>query len=289
MIKKISKYLLIITIILLISGCKFKSDSMEDIEIYTTTYPLNYLTNYLYGEYSKVYSIYPTGIDIDNYKLSERKIKEYSNSDLLVFNSLDNDRDYAVKMINKNKNLKVIDSSLGMNYNNSVEEIWLDPSNYLMMAKNLKDGLSEYITNPYLIEKIEDKYKELEYDVSKIDANLKDTINNSDYTTIVTDNNLMKYLEKYGLKIISLEETDELSENTITEVEDLIDKKQIKYIFSTNTETNNTVKRIIDNKKIELVTINTMRSVDGGITNSNDNYLTIMNNNTDLLKKELYK
>ena len=37
MIKKISKYLLIITIVLLITGCKFKSDSMEDIEIYTTT------------------------------------------------------------------------------------------------------------------------------------------------------------------------------------------------------------------------------------------------------------
>lgn len=289
MIKKISKYLLIITIVLLITGCKFKSDSMEDIEIYTTTYPLNYLTQYLYGEYAKVYSIYPTGIDIDTYKLSQRKIKEYANSDLLVFNSLDTDRDYAVKMINKNKNLKVIDSSVGMNYNNSIEEIWLDPSNYLMMAKNIKEGLSEYITNPYLIEKIENKYNDLEYDVSKIDANLKETINNSSYTTIVTDNNLMKYLEKYGLKIISLEETDELSENTITEVEDLIDKKQIKYIYSTNKETNNTVKKIIENKKIELVTINTMRSVDGGITNSNDNYLTIMNNNTDLLKKELYK
>ena len=103
MIKKISKYLLIITIVLLITGCKFKSDSMEDIEIYTTTYPLNYLTQYLYGEYAKVYSIYPTGIDIDTYKLSQRKIKEYANSDLLVFNSLDTDRDYAVKMINKNK------------------------------------------------------------------------------------------------------------------------------------------------------------------------------------------
>ena len=170
-------------------------------------------------------------------------------------------------MINKNKNLKVIDSSVGMNYNNSIEEIWLDPSNYLMMAKNIKEGLREYITNPYLIEKIENKYNDLEYDVSKIDANLKETINNSSYTTIVTDNNLMKYLEKYGLKIISLEETDELSENTITEVEDLIDKKQIKYIYSTNKETNNTVKKIIENKKIELVTINTMRSVDGGITN----------------------
>ena len=50
-----------------------------------------------------------------------------------------------------------------------------------------------------------------------------------------------------------------------------------------------TVNDIIKNKKIELVSINTMHSIDGGITNSNDNYLTIMTNNINLLKKELYK
>ena len=32
-----------------------------------------------------------------------------------------------------------------------------------------------------------------------------------------------------------------------------------------------------------------MNSIDGGITNSNENYITIMNNNLELLNKELYK
>ena len=40
---------------------------------------------------------------------------------------------------------------------------------------------------------------------------------------------------------------------------------------------------------LELITINDLHKVDGGITNTNDSYLTIMNNNIDLLKKELYK
>ena len=38
----------------------------------------------------------------------------------------------------KNQNLKLIDTSLGMNYNYSIEELWLNPYNYLMMAKNIK-------------------------------------------------------------------------------------------------------------------------------------------------------
>ena len=294
--KILKKLSLLLIIPLLITGCNLNisNDSMENIEIYTTIYPINYLTNYLYGEHSKIHSIYPAGVDVDNYKLSKRKLKEYSSSDLFIFNSLDIDKDYAVEMINKNSKLKVIDVSLGMKYDKNVEELWLDPSNYLMMAQNIKDGLLEYINNPYLVSNkdktgIEDKFEDLKYDISKIDANLKEVVNNASYKTIVTDTDILKYLEKYGITVISLEENENLSSNTLSEVDKLISENKIKYIYSTKEETNSTAKNLIEKNKLELVTINTMRSVDGGITNSNDNYITIMNNNIDLLKKELYK
>ena len=294
--KILKKLSLLLIIPLLITGCNINisNDSMENIEIYTTIYPINYLTNYLYGEHSKIHSIYPAGVDVDNYKLSKRKLKEYSNSDLFIFNSLDIDKDYAVEMINKNSKLKVIDVSLGMKFDKSVEEFWLDPSNYLMMAQNIKDGLLEYINNPYLVSNkdktgIEDKFEDLKYDISKIDASLKEVVNNASYKTIVTDTDILKYLEKYGITVISLEENESLSSNTLSEVDKLISENKIKYIYSTKEETNSTAKNLIEKNKLELVTINTMRSVDGGITNSNDNYITIMNNNIDLLKKELYK
>ena len=32
-----------------------------------------------------------------------------------------------------------------------------------------------------------------------------------------------------------------------------------------------------------------MSTIDGGVTNTNENYLTIMNSNIELLRKELYK
>ena len=104
----------------------------------------------MYGSNSKIYSIYPSGVDVDDYKLSDKKINEYSKSDLFVFNSLDKERDYAVKMINDNKDLKVIDVALGMTYSYSLEELWLNPYIYLMMAQNVKNGLTEYIENHYL-------------------------------------------------------------------------------------------------------------------------------------------
>ena len=290
------KIFILIIGLFLLTGCSFNlnNDNMKDIKIYTTIYPIKYLISSLYGNYSTINSIYPSGVDPKDFELSDKKLTEYSKTDLFVFNSLDRDRDFAVDMINKNKKLKVIDVSMGMNYDYDISELWLNPYNYLMMAQNTKDGLLEYVSNPYLISNtdktgIEDKYEELKYNLSRLDADIKEDISLSTYNTIVVDNDVFKFLEKYNLNVISLQETDSLSENTITEVKKLINNGNIKYIFSGDEETNDTCKNLIDNYDVELVTLNTMKTIDGGITNSNENYITVMNNNIDLLNKELYK
>lgn len=277
-------------VVICLSGCNFfKKDMMENIDIYTTIYPINYLINYLYEDNANVYSIYPNGVNIDDYKLSEKKLNEYSKSDLFVFNSLDNERDYAVEMINRNHQLKMIDVAMGMNYEYGVEQLWLNPYNYLMMAQNVKNGLAEYITNPYLIESIDTNFEKLQYDLSSLDASFKEMVKYSAYDTIIVDNDVFKFLEKYDLNIISLEDNDNLTTPTINEVKKLLESGKVKYIYSSNSSSNDTVNELINDYGAELVTINTMRSIDGGVTNSNENYLTVMNNNIDLFKKELYK
>lgn len=329
-------FLLIISIFLLTGCTVFKSDALEGVDVYTTTYPVNYLINYLYGNNSNIYSIYPSGVNFKEYELSEKKLNEFAKSSLFVFNSQDIDRDYAVSMLNKNDRLKLIDTSLGMNYTYSIEELWLNPYNYLMMAKNTKTSLNEYISDPYLNKEINEKYELLQYELSKLDATYKETLKNAKYTTIVTDNELFKFLEKYNIEVISLEEniktitikegdnlsdiskeynvtisdilthnnkTDEtlkigetikipiktIESANVNKVKKLISEKQIKYIFSNQTESNNTINALVKENGLELITINTMYSIDGNVTNTNDNYLTIMNDNLELLKKELYK
>ena len=288
--------LILIMTITLLSGCKLNidTDSMKDIKVYTTIYPIRYLIDSLYGTNSTIYSIYPSGVEPKEFQISDKKLEEYSQADLFVFNSLDKERDYAVKMINKNKNLKIIDVSMGMTYDNDVAELWLNPYNYLMMAQNTKNGLLEYISNPYLITNdegtgVEDRYEALKYDLSRLDADIKETISLSSYDTIVVDNDVFNFLSKYNLNVISLEEDDKLTDIKINEVKKLINEGKIKYIYSSKTETNNTCKKLIEDYGVELVTFNTMETVDGGITNSNENYVTVMNNNLELLNKELYK
>ena len=116
------KLFILLLSIFLLTGCSlFKSDAMEDIDVYTTTYPINYLMSSLYGEHSTIHSIYPTGVNFREYELSEKKINEFAKSDLFVFNSQDIEREYAIKMINENRNLKLIDTAYGMTYDYAIE------------------------------------------------------------------------------------------------------------------------------------------------------------------------
>ena len=92
---------------------------------------------------------------------------------MYIFNGLTKEKDYVIDMVNNNHNLMIIDASSTIEYSNSVEEIWLDPSNFLMMALNIKNGLNDYITNHYLKNSIEENYENLKIKISNLDEKLK--------------------------------------------------------------------------------------------------------------------
>lgn len=286
--KKIISILCLLVITSCLTGC-IKRDSMEDITIYTTNYPTEYITKKLYGNHSTVHSIYPDGVDISKYKLTKKQIKDYSNSDLYIFNGLSNEKKYISSMRKNNKNLKIIDTTLAMEYTYSLEELWLDPSNFLMMAQNIKTGFSEYTDNYYLNNDIKEEYEKLKIDASNLDAKIKQIVTNSDDKIIVASSDLFKYLEKYNLTVYSLEENDNLTDKVIAEVKDLIENGDIEYIFApANTELNDTVNKIVKDTGVKIEYWHTLSNISESERNSNENYFTIMNDNLELLKNELY-
>lgn len=288
--KKLLKIGILLGIIILsTTGC-FKRDNFEDIDIYTTAYPMEYITNYLYGEHSTIHSIYPTGINIKNYTLTEKQMKHYSKEgDLFIFNGLSNEKNYVIPMITNNPNLKIIDTSLSMEYYNDVEELWLDPSNFLMLTQNIRNGLKEYINNHYLKNEINEKYEELRVKVSEIDAKLKLLAESSTDKTIVVSSDLFKFLEKYNLNVISLEENENLTDKTIEDVKNMIYQGKIDYIFMKEDEKiSKTIKMLQEETNVELLEIHSLGNITEEEKNANKDYITLMNENIDLLKNELY-
>ena len=288
---KKAKYLLIGLVItmLITTGC-FKRDNLEGIEIVTTVYPIEFVTDYLYGDHSIINSIYPDDIDTTNYKLSEKQLKDYSKKKLFIYNRITNDKDIALEFLNRNEDMLIIDATYGMEITYNEEELWLNPSNLLMITQNIKNGLEEYITNSYLEKEIEKNYEDIKVKLSELDAELKLTATNASRKTIIVNSDSLKVLEKYGFEVISLDDSKTtVSDRLINDAIDKINNQQVKHIFLLeNKQSSKAVEKVINETNVGTYTYRKLDSITDEERNEQIDYFTIMNQNIELLKSELY-
>ena len=256
-----------------LTGC-FKRDDMEDISIVVSTYPIEYIVKSLYGAYSNIDSIYPSGVDVNNYELTDKQINDYSKNTLFVYNGLSDEKNIARSFLNQNRNMKIIDVSYGLNieYGKTSEELWLSPNNYLMLATTTKNNLSDFINSKYLIQMIDTNYKKLQEDLSLMDSNLR-SIGAASKKPVITTTNSLKYLENYDFTVISLED----SKNVTTDLKNNFKNGTYTTLFIKKGETSDTITDLTKNYKAKTVEVNMMNTLDSNERNNSDDYLSIMN------------
>lgn len=284
--QKIKGILLVSILSLMTTGC-FKSDTMEDITINTSVYPLEYITERLYGNYSEVRSIYPDGINVNDYELTKKQIIDYSNVELFIFNGLTDEKNYVTDFFKENKKIKIIDGTSSMEILNNTEELWLNPSNFLMMTQNVKNGFNEYVTNHYIKQEIVDNYEDLKLEISNLDASISKVSENSEHKVIIVSDNMFNFLKKYGFEVISLEDA---SEKTYSDAYNYIKSGIAKNIFiPKNSDLNDVTKKLIEETKVNVIELHTLSNISENERKNKDDYISLMTDNIDKLKLELYK
>ena len=287
--KIIKKIILILIITITLSGCSLiKRDNMENINVITTIYPIEYISNYLYGNNSNITSVYPDDIDTSTYQLTDKQLNDGSEKDLFIYMGK-TDSDIAVELINRNKKLKLIDATYGMEYKKDITELWLNPANLLMISQNIKNGLNEYIDNNFLKQEINDKFDELKLIISEVDANYKTTVENANKKTIYTNSNAFLFLEKYGLTVIVVNKKHELFEKNLTLLNNAIENNNVKYFFYLeDTVLDEEVKKLEDDKKITKIEFRNLKNITDTERNIKTTYEDLMKENLENLKKEIY-
>lgn len=282
--KKLKIFLLLCLVSIGTCGCEKKDNQIETANIYTTIYPITYVMEKLYGENNTIASIYPNGVNLTDYELTNKQIKEYSQANMFVYIGLSNELKIAKSFLNNNKKLEIIDATYGLNYTNKVEELWIAPNNFLMLVKNIKASLNEYIDNEYQLKKIEENYDIIYQDISWMDAELrsiaKDAKENNN-NILITESKVFDFLKSYGFDVISLENI------TNNEKQDLKAKfKSGKYtsILKLDTEIENDFINELKEYDAKIVNINSM------ITNSDPagDYKTIQYENINKIR-EIFK
>lgn len=283
--KKTIFSLILAGIIFISTGC-FDNKNMEEISINTTVYPITFISNYLYTENATIQSIYPNGVNINKFNITKKQKQTYANADIFIYNGLTNEKKYAKDFINENENISIIDISYGLKYTYGVEELWLAPNNFLMVAKNIRDNLKNYVTQKYTIQTIDENYEKLKEKVSILDAELRSIANNakaSDKNTIIVSNNTLKFLNSYGFNVISL--ADEETEKNINTIKSNFKSGKYTTIFMlTNDNETEIVKNLKDNYNAKIVVLDSMITLSEENIKSNNDYLMIMNQFLDSLR-----
>ena len=285
--RNLIKVLLLTIVLLLTTACT--TDNMENIKIIVTNYPNEYIIKNLYGKHASVESIYPDGVTIEDYKISNKKKNEYSKSDLFVYNgAIEKERNLAISLLDKNPELKIIDTAYVLETDYSPEELWLDPSSLLMMAQNVRMGLQEYVPSTVLKKDIDERYEKLKVKLSELEAEYRVNVDNAKRKEIIISTSKLKYLEKFGFKVICLDNDAETK--TISEARSLVDEGNVSYIYRFKGEDlSKNAKDLVDSSNIQEIALNKLDNLSDKDRDSNKDYLSIMNDNLELLKKELYQ
>lgn len=287
-VKFLLLFILLIPIIFIGGGCS--NDSMDNIEIIVTNYPNEYVVKKLYDKHAAITSIYPDGVDTSNYTISKKQKLDYSRTDLFVYNGLlEKERNLAVDLLEINPDLKIIDTAYVLETDYSPEELWLNPSSLLMMSQNVRLALDEYISSTYLTKEVDQAYEDLKIELSELDAEYRVAVESTNNKTIIVANSALKYLEKFGLNVICLD--SDASQKTLSDAEELLSNKSNSYIImfkgqELNDNVNNLLEKYPDVSKLELHKLDNITDTE---RSNKENYTSIMRDNLELIKKELYQ
>ena len=279
------KVIVLLMSLFLLTGC-LEEEKLDKIA-YTTYYPLEFATNYMYKDFATVKSIYPNGIDTSKYTLTDKQKSIYAASDMFVYAGVTDEVKLAAEFLNTNQNISIIDGTKGLSYSSEVCELWLDPSNYLMIARNIKSTLIDYANNVYDEEKIDKLYDELKIKISEIDVDLTMMGKNASKKNILVTNDSFNFLSKYNINVISIKEGDTKS---INEAKKLINSGEIKYAYVLRGNTlSEEIETFIKNYNLEKIEIDSMYTITDEDKNNGNDYLSIMTENINKFKTELFR
>lgn len=307
------KIVLVIMTLLLLVGCskdKISNNNIKEsngkIKVSASTYPMYYIANEIGKNNIDLNILIPIGVDPHEYELSLKQTKEIENTDLLLYNGsgLENFGE-KIESNMKEKNKAVINASnyvelLDIEDSNEEEDhhhgnkdphIWLDPTNVEKIAKEFKEELKkldEKNSDTY-----EENYLELSSKLEDLDQKYKNELKNRESDTILVSHMAFGYLaNRYGLEQIAVTGISphaEPSPKSISRLIDLTEEKNINYIFFEVLSSPKSVEMVAKEANLEVLTLNPLGGISKEQFNFGVDYIDIMEDNLDNLKKALVK
>lgn len=291
--KKLLSIFLAISILFSLTSCNTKISKRPDkMVVYASFYPLYDLTKKIAGDKVVVQNIIPPGVEPHDWEPTTRHVADIERASVVIYLGLGMDS-WINKVETSVSGPKFINVSTGINaikVGNALNpHVWLSPKESLILAKNIKNALSEN-------DKKNKKYYESNYEnlvktLKQLDNEYTTKLKNTKTKTFVVYHSAFDYIARdYGLNqvsIVGMSEEAEASPAKIAEVIKLIKDENIKYIFTEPLTSPKPIQSIANETGAKVLPLNTIEGLTKDEMDKGYDHIKLMQQNLDNLQKAL--
>lgn len=293
-------YLLSFSVILsfILVGCSSTGSNEQvdtELMIYTSIYPIQYVTEQIAGEIATVKSVYPPGVDAHTYEPATKEVTAIAGSDAFIYLGAGmegfaestaealHSKDVSLIELGKNETLFQTDTPTV----DHDPHIWLDPFRMIDMADMIKDELIQI--TPEHEDEYKQNFKDLEKNLLALHEEFSETLAPNKNKKIIVSHAAYGYWEDlYGIEqipISGLSADSEPSQKELTKIVTLAEDNDIKYVIFEQNSSDRVSEIIQDHLEAEPLYIHNLEVLTEEDIQDQEDYLSLMRNNLNVLKQ----
>ena len=256
--------------------------------IYTSIYPINFITKRIVGDNMEVRNIIPVGVESHGWEPKLKDIADISDAKLVLINGLSMES-WIDKISNIVKEEKIIEINNNIDLIEIIEKnrtsydphIWLSPKNMLIIAENIFNEIIRIDEKNR--EYYEINYNKLKDELLELDAIYKNELNKYNGRGIIVPHEAFGYLTRdYNLIQIPIENINSSIEpdlKTIASIIDIAKERNINTVFYEYGESQRLSEMIANEINGKIKVIYTLENISKNQNKNNDNYISLMYEN----------
>lgn len=278
------------------------------LDVYTSLYPIQYVTERIGGDTVSVNTVYPPGADAHTYEPTSKEMIKIAKSDAFVYlgagmesfaetaaESLAS-QDVKLIEIGEDKSLFLKDEHDGDDEEDNEEHhhhgdydphIWLDPIRLIEVSNIVKEELISL--NPDAKAVYEENFAALKEDLTSLDEAYKDVLDKKKNKRILVSHAAYGYWgDRYGIEQISvngLSSSNEPSQKQLTNIINQTKEYDLKYILFEQNTSNRVSEIVQDEVGAETAVVHNLEVLTEEDIEDGEDYISLMEYNLDILDK----
>ncbi|MDF2519562.1 MAG: transporter substrate-binding protein [Clostridia bacterium] len=305
--KKVISIILALLLLPVFTACgktEVVPEAKDGLTIYTSFYPMYFLASEIAGDKAEVISLVPAGVEPHDWEPKPKTIAELQKADMFVYNGAGMETwvESIIPTLEKS-DIRIVEASKGLELlsidKNNVDEdeknlnydphVWVSPVKFKQQAENIyKELIALDAANK---DYYKANYERLSKELGKLDSDFREAVAEFKGKAFIVSHASFGYLAaEYGLTQVAIRGVSPDAEPSPAKLAELVEisrENNIKYIFFESLVSPKLSQTLANEVGAEVLVLNDGQGISEEEIKQGKNYITIMYQNLENLKKAL--